>query len=119
MEPVEGLGWSLPSFAGDERRHPFAPGRHDPRHHHCRRHGGERCHLRTSEAPEANGGDETSAPIGTDLWLPADAGGDGRGVLLERARRREDADVDEVAYLVAEAIVAHAGETAIGDISPH
>jgi hypothetical protein len=40
-------------------------------------------------------------------------------VLLERARRREDADVDEVAYLVAEAIVAHAGETAIGDISPH
>jgi AraC-like DNA-binding protein len=39
--------------------------------------------------------------------------------LLERARAREDASVDEVAYLVAEAVVAHAREAPLADVARH
>lgn len=39
--------------------------------------------------------------------------------LVERARLREDADPDEVGYLIAESVVAHASGAPAADVAPH
>jgi AraC-like DNA-binding protein len=39
--------------------------------------------------------------------------------LMERARRREDVDVDELAYIVTEAVIAHAIASPMADVAHH
>jgi AraC family transcriptional regulator len=41
------------------------------------------------------------------------------GALVEHAHRREEVDVDELGYLVAEALVAHLGTTPVRDVARH